>query len=66
VFIAIIVGAEFGAWVGGIFGGFIGVLLAVPGAATIHVLFVEIWNSTGPAMVTAQGSETVAGETPAE
>jgi len=66
VFVAIIVGAEFGAWVGGIFGGFVGVLLAVPGAATIHVLFVEIWNSTGPSMVTAQGSETVAGETPGE
>ena len=66
VFIAIIVGAEFGAWVGGIFGGFVGVLLAVPGAATVHVLFAEVWNSTGPSMVTAQGSETVAGETPGE
>ncbi|HEY5111762.1 MAG TPA: AI-2E family transporter [Acidimicrobiales bacterium] len=66
VFIAIIVGAEFGAWVGGIFGGFVGVLLAVPGAATVHVLFTEIWNATGPSMVTAQGSETVAGETPGE
>jgi predicted PurR-regulated permease PerM len=47
VFIAILVGAEIGSWVGGIFGGFVGVLLAVPSAATIHVLFREIWNSTG-------------------
>ncbi|HEY5104851.1 MAG TPA: AI-2E family transporter [Acidimicrobiales bacterium] len=66
VFIAIIVGAELGSWVGGVFGGFVGVLLAVPGAATIHVLFLEVWNSTGPSLVTARGSETVAGEKPPE
>lgn len=64
VFIAIIIGAEMGAWVDGIFGGFVGVLLAVPGAATIHVLFHEIWNSTGPPMVTSAGSETVADDEP--
>jgi len=46
VFLAILIGAELGDWVGGIFGGFVGVLLAVPAAATIHVLFREIWNST--------------------
>jgi predicted PurR-regulated permease PerM len=46
VFIAILVGAEIGSWVDGIFGGFVGVLLAVPSAATFHVLFREIWNST--------------------
>ena len=66
VFVAIIVGAELGSWVGGVFGGFVGVLLAVPGAATIHVLFLEVWNSTGPSLVTARGSETVAGEKPPE
>ncbi len=46
VFIAILVGVEMGSWVGGIFGGFVGVLLAIPAAATFHVLFREIWNST--------------------
>jgi predicted PurR-regulated permease PerM len=46
VFIAILVGAEIGSWVDGIFGGFVGVMLAVPSAATCHVLFREIWNST--------------------
>ncbi|MHB2027790.1 MAG: AI-2E family transporter [Acidimicrobiales bacterium] len=46
VFLAILVGAEMGAWVGGIFGGFVAVLLAVPAVATFHVLFREIWNST--------------------
>lgn len=46
VFVAILVGAVLGAWVAGIFGGFVGVLLAVPAAATIHVLLREIWHST--------------------
>ena len=46
VFIAILIGAEMGSWVDGIFGGFVGVMLAVPSAATFHVLFREIWNST--------------------
>jgi predicted PurR-regulated permease PerM len=46
VFIAILVGAELGAWVDGIFGGFVAVLLAVPAAATAHVLLREIWIST--------------------
>jgi predicted PurR-regulated permease PerM len=50
VFIAILVGAEVGSWVAGIFGGFIGVLLAVPAAATIHVVSREVWNlSKSPA-----------------
>jgi predicted PurR-regulated permease PerM len=36
--------------VAGIFGGFIGVLLAVPAAATIHVVSREVWNlSKSPA-----------------
>jgi predicted PurR-regulated permease PerM len=62
VFIAIVVGAELGAWVDGIFGGFVGVLLAVPLAATIHVLFREIWNSTGPSMDPVEGSTTESAE----
>lgn len=48
VLVAMIVAAVLGAWVAGIFGGFVGVMLAVPAAATIHVLFRETWNSTRP------------------
>lgn len=44
VFIAILVGAEIGSWVDGIFGGFVGVLLAIPLAATIQVVILEFWN----------------------
>ena len=43
VFISILVGAEIGSWVDGIFGGFVGVLLAIPIAATIQVMIKEFW-----------------------
>jgi predicted PurR-regulated permease PerM len=59
VFIAILVGAEVGSWVAGDFGGLIGVLLAVPAAATVHVVSREVWNLTrSPAgFVVATASE---------
>ena len=53
VFIAILVGRGTRAWVDGIFGGFVAVLLAVPAAATAHVLLREIWNSTRGAQATS-------------
>lgn len=46
VFIAILVGAEVGSWVAGDFGGLVGVLLAVPAAASAHVISREVWNLT--------------------
>jgi predicted PurR-regulated permease PerM len=46
VFVAILIGAEVGSWVAGSFGGLIGVLLAVPAAATVHVISREVWNLT--------------------
>jgi predicted PurR-regulated permease PerM len=46
VFIAILIGAEVGSWVAGDFGGLIGVLLAVPAAATADVVSREVWNLT--------------------
>jgi predicted PurR-regulated permease PerM len=50
VFVAILIGAEVGSWVAGAFGGLIGVLLAVPAAATVHVVSREVWNlSRAPA-----------------
>jgi predicted PurR-regulated permease PerM len=55
VFVAILVGAEIGSWVDGIFGGFVGVLLAVPLAATIQVILKEFWNTSGPSLEATSG-----------
>ncbi len=51
VMVAVFVGADIGNWVGGIFGGFVAVLLAIPAAATIQVILSEIWLSTAPRSV---------------
>jgi predicted PurR-regulated permease PerM len=44
VFMAVLIGAEVGSWASGIFGGFVGVLLAVPMAASMHVVIKELWS----------------------
>jgi predicted PurR-regulated permease PerM len=48
VFAAVLVGADVGNWLGGLFGGFVAVLLAVPIAASLQVIIVEIWKTTTP------------------
>jgi len=48
VFAAVLVGADIGSWLGGLFGGFVAVLLAVPIAASLQVVIVEIWRATAP------------------
>jgi predicted PurR-regulated permease PerM len=49
VFIAVLIGADIGSWVGGLFGGFVCVLLAIPVAGSIQVVIREIWRATAPA-----------------
>jgi predicted PurR-regulated permease PerM len=46
VFIAMLVGAEMGSWVDGTFGGFVGVMLAIPFAASVQVVARETWELT--------------------
>jgi predicted PurR-regulated permease PerM len=46
IFVSVLVAAEIGDWIGGPFGGFVAVLLAVPLAATVHVLLRELWDRT--------------------
>lgn len=48
IFTAILVGAEMGAWIGGTFGGFVGVLLAIPCAAAVQLIASEWWHATHP------------------
>jgi predicted PurR-regulated permease PerM len=49
VLISVLVGASLGSWVGGIFGGFVAALLAIPAAGAFQVIVREIWRLTGPA-----------------
>jgi predicted PurR-regulated permease PerM len=48
VLIAVLVGAELGNLVGGLFGAFVAALLAIPAAGALQVLVREIWRVTGP------------------
>lgn len=48
VFVAVLIGADLGAWVAGLAGGFVAVLLAVPVAATIQVIVREWWRASEP------------------
>jgi predicted PurR-regulated permease PerM len=48
VFAAVLIGADLGAWIAGLAGGFVAVLLAVPMAATIQVIVREWWRSSDP------------------
>jgi len=47
VMVAVFVGAEIGIWLGGLFGGFVAVLLAIPTAAVIQIVVREIWQNSG-------------------
>jgi predicted PurR-regulated permease PerM len=48
VLLSVLVGASIGAWVDGIFGGFVAALLSIPAAGALQVIVVEIWRLTGP------------------
>jgi predicted PurR-regulated permease PerM len=48
VFLSILIGAELGDWVGGSFGGLVGVILAIPLAAAMHVIVIQWWESSRP------------------
>jgi predicted PurR-regulated permease PerM len=49
VFASVMVGAVIGSWLGGLFGGFVAVLLSVPTAASIQVIIEEYWHFSGEA-----------------
>ena len=48
VFIAVLTGASIGSLIGGIPGGFVAALLAIPTAGALQVLVKEIWQATAP------------------
>ena len=48
VFIAVLAGASLGTLIGGISGGFVAALLAIPTAGALQVLVKEVWQATAP------------------
>jgi predicted PurR-regulated permease PerM len=48
VLVAVLVAASLGDWVGGLFGGFVAALLAIPVAGALQVIVLEAWRLTGP------------------
>jgi predicted PurR-regulated permease PerM len=48
VLLSILVGSSIGAWLGGLFGGFVAALLSIPGAAALQVIVRDLWQATAP------------------
>src|SRR5499427_2813801 len=48
VLISILVAASIGSWIGGLFGGFVAALLAIPAAGAGQVIVSELWRDTVP------------------
>jgi hypothetical protein len=48
VLMSILIAASIGSWIGGLFGGFVAALLAIPAAGAVQVIVAELWQSTAP------------------
>jgi predicted PurR-regulated permease PerM len=48
VLVSVLVAASLGDWVGGLFGGFVAALLAIPVAGAFQVIVLEVWRLTAP------------------
>jgi len=48
VLVSILVAASIGSWIGGLFGGFVAALLAIPAAGAGQVVMTELWRDTAP------------------
>jgi predicted PurR-regulated permease PerM len=57
VLVSILVGASIGFWIGGIFGGFVAALLAIPTAGALQVAIREIWQVTAAAPAEPEGAD---------
>jgi predicted PurR-regulated permease PerM len=57
VLVSILFGASIGSWIGGVFGGFVAALLAIPLAGASQVIVGEVWRSTAePGVETGEHS----------
>jgi predicted PurR-regulated permease PerM len=69
VLVSILVAASIGSWIGGLFGGFVAALLAIPTAGAGQVIVSELWRETAPGGMLALPpgpSSSEAGPPPAE
>ena len=48
VLMSILIAASIGSWIGGLFGGFVAALLAIPAAGAVQVIVAEMWRATAP------------------
>ena len=65
VFISVVAGYSIGSWLGGLFGGFVACLLAIPCAGAVQVLGKEAWRATaGPGQANMTGIEQAAAYRP--
>lgn len=65
VFISVVAGYSIGSWLGGLFGGFVACLLAIPCAGAVQVLGKEAWRATaGPGQAKMTGIEQAAAYRP--
>jgi hypothetical protein len=48
VLVSVLVAASLGDWIGGLFGGFVAALLAIPAAGAFQVVVREAWRLTAP------------------
>ena len=66
VLVSVLVAADLGAWVGGIFGGFVAALLAIPTAGVIQVIVREVWQLSGedPSVDPVEVSAGAVGDVP--
>jgi predicted PurR-regulated permease PerM len=48
VLVSILVAASLGSWIGGVFGGFVAALLAIPAAGAAQVIVSDVWQVTAP------------------
>ncbi len=63
VMVAVLVGADLGNWVGGIFGAFAAALLAIPMAGILQVVVKDVWRATTPSLPGPDEMEAVADQT---
>jgi predicted PurR-regulated permease PerM len=62
VLMSILVAASVGSWIGGLFGGFVAALLAIPAAGALQVVVAETWKATAPQPQPPRPADPAAGQ----